>query len=224
MRKYFFLFLLFGIQVTYTQNRSNIIVVPKGSPLINGSAINQNAWKSANQIKTEIGNEIYLVHDGQYLYFGFRGIYEPWSHLYLNNRSNVQVLHITTAMGRVVYNLNHYGTWQPDRQFNWKVKNIQHDYNISSTTDGKNYIEDEGWTTAINSYKDKKEVVFKIAIKNIDVNNLYLAWVFGFKGTSYLFWPQSLDDDTLKPEVFTGYNPSDLKFDFKSWALLKLAD
>ncbi len=223
MRKYFLIFFLFSIQAVYTQDRNNI-PVPKGPPLIGGSSINHNAWKSSNKIKIDNCNEIYLVHDGQFLYFGFRGIYEPWSHLYINNRSNVHVLHVTAAMGRVIYNVNHYGTWQPDRQFNWKMKNSKHDYAIDNNVDEKNFLEKEGWITAVNSTQNKKEVVFKIAIKNVDVNNLYLAWVFGFKEASYLFWPLSLNDDTLKPEVFTGYNPSDLKFNFKSWAILKLAD
>jgi hypothetical protein len=221
MGKLFVLIFLLASQFITAQREE--IIVPNGLSLISGNSINQNAWKSAYKIKIDNYNEIYFVHDGQFFYFGFRGIYEPWSHLYINNRSNVNVLHVTAAMGRVIYNVNHYGTWQPDRQFNWKMKNTKHDFVINNNVDEKSFLEKEGWITAVNSTSDKKEVVFKIAIKNLDVNNLHLAWVYGLKENSYLHWPTNLNDDTLKPEVFTGYNPSDLKFNFKSWALLKLS-
>ncbi len=73
-------------------------------------------------------------------------------------------------------------------------------------------------------FSNRKEVVFKIALNQLDIKNIYTAFVYGLKGNSYLFWPKSLSDDTLKPEMFTGYKPSDLKFDFKKWAQLMLAE
>lgn len=221
MGKYFLLFLI-PLQFLFAQKNENIIRIPKGSSLANEYSINQNALKSAKQIKLADGGEIYLAHDDEYLYFCFRGVYEPWSHLYLNCRSNVYVLHITPSMGRVTYNMSHYGTWRPDRQFNWKMKSREHDYEENKVVDKKSFLEKDGWITTINSTGEKKEVVFKIALKNYDLNNLYIAWVYGIKGTSYSYWPTTLNDDTLKPEIFTGYNPSNLKFDFYRWALLKL--
>jgi len=214
-------FFLACLQILIAQKSNNVVNVPRGIPLISGLAINPNGWKTAVLLKSNGGDEIYLVHDTEYLYVGFRGVYEPWSHLYLNNRSNLNVLHITPSMGRVVYNMNNYGTWRPDRQFNWKMKDKSVDYETSNI-DPKKFLEKEGWITCINSSGDKKEVVFKINLKNYDKNNLYIAWVYGFKNNSYLYWPLTLNDDTLKPEIFTGYNPSDLKFNLKNWALLKL--
>ncbi len=90
--------------------------------------------------------------------------------------------------------------------------------------DPKKYLDEEGWITSYSFYSDKKEIVFKINLKNYDRDKLFIAFVYGNKENSYLFWPVTLDDDTLKPELFTGYNPVDLKFDFKKWAHLKLLE
>jgi len=221
MLKIFVMFFLFSFQFTFAQRNNEVINVPNGSPLILGNLINQDAWKTARQIKSGGGNEVFVVHDNNFLYVGFRGNYEPWSHLYINNRNSVYVLHITASMGRVVYNLNQYGNWRPDRPFNWKIRKNGQDYENLKLVDSKVFLKKEGWITSVNMNGEKKEIVFKIDIKNFDKNNLYVALVFGFKGTSYLFWPSTLNDDTLKPEIFTGYNPSDLRFNLKNWTLLK---
>lgn len=222
MKKYIPLFLLISFYSLLAQKSTNVITVPKGGTLLSDETINQYVWRSANKLKTINGDEIYLIHDGDYLYIGFRGIYAPWSHLYITNKNKVYVLHVTASMGRVIYSLNHYGTWYPDRRFNWKIRHEEFDPN--KKIDAAQFLKDEGWITSINSAGEKKEVVFKIAMKGFDKRNINIAFVYGLKNNVYEFWPQTLNDDTLKPEIFTGYNPSDLKFDFSKWALLKLAD
>jgi len=224
MKKYFLIFLLMSSYLLFAQKNNNIINVPKGGLLISDNIINHDVWKSARQINIGYGNCIFFVQNGDYLYIGFRGNYEPWSHLYINNRSNVYVLHITASMGRVIYNMNHYGAWQPDRQFNWKLRENGNDYEESGEINPNSFFEKEGWITCNNSEAEKEEVVFKINLKNYDKRNIYVAFVFGLKEKSYLYWPATLKDDTLQPEMFTGYNPSPLMFDFRNWALLKLAD
>lgn len=222
MKKYLPLFLLITFHFSSAQKKDNVINVPKGGSLLTGEVINEYVWQAAVKFKTENGGEVYLTHDGNYLYIGFRGIYEPWSHLYINNRSKVYVMHVTASMGRVVYNMNHYGAWHPDRQFNWKMRHTE--YDPDKKIDAEQFLQSEGWITHTDSRGDKKEVVFKIALKNLDRKNIYTAFVFGFKNDKYMFWPNTLNDDTLKPEIFTGYNPSDLNFDFRKWALLKLSE
>jgi hypothetical protein len=223
MKKFFIIFLLFSFHLSFAQ-KNNIINVPGNGSLISNNSINQNVWKKSHRINIGCGSEICFVHDNNYLYIGFRGNYEPWSHLYINNRSNVYVLHITASMGRVIYNLNHYGTWQPDRQFNWKLRKTGNDFENPKQIDLNSFLEKEGWITYTNSEFEKKEVVSKIDLKNYDKKNLYIAFVFGLKEKAYLYWPPTLNDDTLRPEIFTGYNPSPLMFDFGNWALLKLTD
>jgi hypothetical protein len=224
MKKFFTIFLLLSFHLSFAQKNNNIINVPKGGSLISDNTINNSVWKSAKQINIGDGNCICFVQNGDYLFIGFRGNYEPWSHLYINNRSNVYVLHVTASMGRIIYNMNHYGTWQPDRQFNWKLRKNGSDYEESGEINPDSFFEKEGWITCINSEAEKKEVVYKINLKNYDRKNMYIAFVFGSKDKSYLYWPETLKDDTLRPEIFTGYNPSPLMFDFRNWTLLKLTD
>lgn len=222
MKEFLVILLFISFGFLSAQKNVNIVNVPNGSALLTNGIINENVWNSANKLSTNCGDEVYLIHDEEYLYIGFRGAYEPWSHLYINTRSKVYVMHISPAMGRVVYNMNYYGVWNPDRRFNWKMRHPEYDPN--KKVDTKKFLNDEGWITGINSSGIKKEVVFKIALKTLDRKNIYAAFVYGLKEDSYLYWPRTLNDDTLKPEMFTGYNPSDLKFDFKKWANLKLSE
>ena len=222
MKKYVLLFFLLTFQGFLAQKSPNIVNVPKGGALLSGETMNNYVWRSAIKFNTESGEIIYLIHDNDYLYIGFRGIFAPWSHLYINNRNKVYVLHVTASMGKVVYSMNHYGTWYPDRRFNWKMRHEEYDPN--KKIDDIQFLKEEGWITNVKSDGDKKEVVFKIAIKSFDKKNINIAFVYGLKGNVYQFWPKTLNDDTLKPEIFTGYNPSELRFDFSKWVLLKLAD
>lgn len=182
--------------------------------------MNRGIWNSKTHFNLNDGSEIFLLHDNGYLYVGFRGTYEPWSHFYINKGNDVYVLHPTLAMGRVVYHKDIYGAWEPDRKFNWKLRHPE------QTREGKinreNFFDEEGWITFTSKANNEKQLVFKIALKNFNRNNIHIAFVYGMKDDKYFFWPSTLNDATLKPEIFTGYNPFNLRFNFNLWALLKL--
>ncbi len=121
------LFLVGSLQLFYAQKSNNFFIVPKGEALLTEKSINQNIWKSAAAFNIDNSGKIFIIHDDTFLYVGYRGLYEPWSHLYINNRSNVYVMHVSASMGKVVYNQNDYGRWDPNRQFNWKMKHPEYD-------------------------------------------------------------------------------------------------
>ena len=222
MNKYAAAFLLTALTYAYAQKNNSIITVPQIHPVITDGTIKEQDWNKAKKIALEDGSAVYFGHDKEYLYVGFKGLFEPWGHFYIKNRSNVYVFHPTISMGKVIYQLDRSDIWQPDRRFNWKLK--KDNVNTSNSTESEKFLKEEGWIPYFNAQPGKKELIFKINIKHYDQKNFFVAIVYGYRSPKYLFWPPTLDDATIKPEIFTGYNPSDVRFDFKSWTKLVFAE
>ncbi len=226
MRKYLraisILFLLTFSVVINAQQQNNVINVPRINTAVSVDVHNPNQWKNAKKVTTSDGSEILFQYDGKFLYVGFIGNFEAWGHLYLKSRNEVNVFHVTNAMGKVIYKLDSYDQWQPDRRFNWKMRD--NDLKKYEKRNADLLLEKEGWIANYRKTPTSHGVIFKIDIKNYDKNNIYLAMVYGLRASTFLGFPADLKDDTINPDMFTGYNPADCKFNYKFWVLLKFAE
>ena len=222
MKKYIVVFLFTVSIYAFAQKSGPIITVPRIHPIITDGTIKDHEWNKAKRIVLADGSAILMGHDDEFLYVGFKGLFEPWGHFYIKNRSDVYVFHPTIGMGKVIYKIDRADIWQPDRRFNWKLK--KENVNTANSSESEKFLKEEGWIPYYNTQPGKKELIYKINIKRYDKKNFFVAIVYGFRSPNYLFWPSTLDDASIKPEIFTGYNPADIKFDFKSWAKLQFSD
>lgn len=219
MKKSVPFFFIFNIAISFAQTSSTTLLIPKSnSPNIDGT-IGNNEWKSAVTFTIGGVSQLYLMHDGGYLYIGIKGIFEPWGHLYLRSRSEVSIYHCTSALGKVLYKQERSGLWNTSRKYNWKMKNDE------VTRDGlQRFGNEDSWVASKEFASDNRELEFKISLKNFDVNSFYFAIVCGLKEKKFIKWPNSLNDGTLKIEYLTGHNPINLKFNFDQWGNLNFSN
>lgn len=216
--KLLLIFLLLSGHIT-PQTNSQILSIPReASPEIDGR-LGKSEWNRALKITLDTEREMFLQHDSDYLYVGLKGSVELWGHLYIHCNNIILTFHPSITLGKVLYKKTSYNRWDTDRHFNFNVKKA--DEKSLSSAEKDKFLEKEGWIV-VNNPEGKNELEFKIELRKLGRGNLHIALVYGKQGDQFLFWPDSLDDDAIKPELFTGYNPSDLRFNFKKWAKLSL--
>lgn len=69
---------------------------------------------------------------------------------------------------------------------------------------------------------NKAEVEFQIKLQNPAAKKIRVAVVYAVAENTYHFFPETLADDCLKPELVTGNRVQNVKFDRKQWAEIVL--
>jgi hypothetical protein len=180
--------------------------------------ISEQEWSGAYKQQLSGGGEISLLHDGTDLFIGVSGSKDGWAHVYVSENEQIHVLHASAALGKAVYKRSNAGSWQPVQGFDWALR--QTDRSEETEKARSAYFDAQGWLANNNLTGSGNVLEFKVGSRYIKAGGLKVAVVYSSDGKSLQYWPSSLNDDCLKPELVTGETPSDLKFNQSTWASL----
>jgi hypothetical protein len=156
------------------------------------------------------------LQDGTNLYVGVTGLKDGWAHFYVSDDKEIHVLHASAALGKAVYKTSGVGLWQPVRGFDWSLR--QTDMSEETEKARSAFFDAHGWLANNNLTGSGNVLEFKLGKRFIKADAIRVAVVYSSDGKSLQYWPSSLKDDCLKPELVTGETPSDLKFSQSGWA------
>ena len=191
------------------------VSVPQGqSPIIDGT-FSADEWAGARQEALSDGSELYLVHDGDYLYLGLRsrargnGVVS----ICLDRGQEVAVLHSSAALGTALYEPDGEA-WQQTRPFSWKCRSTGQ--SAAAQAERDRFLEQEHWLANNGNMGTPEEVEYQIAMPE---GGLRLAVTYlgppSFK--SVAAWPAELQDGCRNLELITGPIPERLEFAPGTW-------
>ncbi len=207
----------FVISAKSAKSDSSITEVPRGSTVTIDGKMNEDEWKDALTQDLKNGGSIKLNHDGEFLQIGLNGGKSGLSHVYLTDGKDVFVLHASAALGMAVYR-KEGEMWQPIQKFKWELRDQTANSEASSA-----YLKTNGWLASVTA-TSSNEREYRVSMKFKDGDNFRLVAVYVGNPTSPQFFPNTIADDTLKPQLLFGSEPANLNFKFEQWATLKLKD
>lgn len=211
------LLILISFTTIISQNKS-ALNIPKGKAVTINGKISEDEWKDALVCNLTGGGKLFLMHDGKYFYAALQGTNNGWGHLYVANKENVNVLHASAALGKVVYVKDSASAYQPRRNFTWSLR--QTDNSEETNQARQKFLDEEGWLANNNRTANANELEYKIALDFFDGSSPRIAVVYANTPDEFLFFPKALNDDCLKKELVFGSTPADLHFNFSVWQLL----
>jgi hypothetical protein len=193
--------------------------VPLGqSPTIDGT-FSPDEWAGARQEALSDGSELYLLHDGDYLYLGLRSATRGNGvvSICLDRGQAVAVLHSSAALGTAVYEPDGE-EWQQTRPFAWKCRSI--DKSAAAQQERDRYLEQEGWLANNGNMGTPEEVEYRIAMPEGGLR-LAVTYLGPPSYNSVAAWPASLNDGCRNLQLITGPIPKRLEFAPGTWVAVQ---
>lgn len=175
-------------------------------------------WKSAQRFDLTNKGSLYLLRNKSTLFIGLKGNESGWAHVYFFYSDTVHVLHASAALGAVKY-FKKENEWYPIQPFKYSFRDTI--YNKAIAAKQEQYFARNGWVANNNNIGTGMILEFKIDLSRWDNKHLQLAFVFLADSKKPQYFPRTLLDDTLMEELVYGNTPDSLRFDTKSWYLLK---
>ncbi len=222
--RFLFLAIIFVVSIVAAvgQTQSKVNLRATRAATIDGK-IDEIEWRRAAEFPLAGGGQIYLKHDGTYLYVALRGDKSGFAQIYLKEpgeTSDVAVIHASAALGRSFYKVDANKKWQPDHGFVGDIR----DKTLNSESQKKldDYLERNGWVANNNFMGTPREIEFKIKMPGA-AKQFYLAAIFVADGVEPRVFPATLADDCSKNQrLVGGWMPADVKYDFSQWAVINI--
>jgi len=209
---------VFISSIFITAEGQKTVKISGSSAATTDGKIEEMEWKDASAFDLKGGGKVFFKHDGSFVYVAIRGIKSGWTHLYLSETEdkNISVLHASAALGKVVYQKDKENLWQPLNVFSWELRDRT--FNDDVRQKMADYAAKNFWTANNNNMGNKAEVEFQIKLQNPSAKKFRVAVVYAVAENTYHFFPETLADDTLKPELVTGNRVENVKFNLNQWA------
>jgi hypothetical protein len=192
------------------------------SAAVTDGKIEDAEWKDASGFDLTGGGRVFFKTDGNLVYVAVRGIKPGWLHLYLSEAEDkdIQVLHASAALGRVVYRKDKAGLWQPLNEFSWELRDRAFSDEVRQKQ--ADYLTKNYWVANNVNMGNRAEVEFRIKLQNPKAKKFRLAVVYAVDRNVYHFFPAGLSDDSLKAELVAGNRVENVKFVPSQWAEISL--
>lgn len=203
-------------------SKDKLVNIVQSDSATTDGKIEETEWKDASVFDLTGGGKVFFKHDGNYVYVAVRGVKAGWTHLYLSEGENadISVLHASAALGKVVYRKDKDNLWQPLNDFSWELRDrIFTDEVRQKMAD---YAAKNNWAANNTNMGNRTEVEFQLKLQNPANKKFRLAVVYAVDQKTSHFFPESLTDDSLKPELVAGNRVQNVKFDRKQWAEIVL--
>ena len=192
-----------------------VVDVPLGlSPILDG-VLEPGEWAGALQDDLSDGGELFLMHDGEYLYVGIRASAKGSGvgSICIDRGQQVAILHSSAALGTAIYE-NDGAEWQQIQEFSWYCRSTGS--SAAAQDERSEFLQTEGWLANIGRMGVPEEVEYQIAMPE---GSLRLAVTFLGPPSfdSVAAWPQDLVDDCQNIELITGPVPEHLQFSPQTW-------
>lgn len=195
-------------------NNSSEIDVPKRAAITVDGKMNEDEWKDALTLDLKGGGQLKLSRNGEFLQIGIRGGKAGLSHVYLTDGKDVFVLHASAQLGMAVYR-KEGEVWQPIQKFKWGLRDQAGNHPGSLA-----YLKTNGWLASV-TVEPSNEREYKVSTKFKDGGKFRLAAAYVGNPMSPQFFPNTITDDTLKPQLLFGSEPVNLHFKLEQWAVFK---
>ena len=193
--------------------------VPETNSVVIDGNLAEDEWQNALKKELVGGGELFLQHDGNFLYVGVHGTSHGWCHVYVTVGDTIFVHHASAALGTMTYLLKGE-RWQPQQTFAWELRERTLTPQVEAARAA--YLKSKGWLANNMNTGTPGIIEFKIACRFLKGELVRLAVAFASDAASPQYWPQTLADDCLKHELIFGSAPGDLKFNRESWAKLQM--
>lgn len=222
MRRIFGIAIIVSSIFTFAAQAQKKIKIPYSDSAATDGKIGEAEWQDASGFDLKGGGRVLLKHDGNYVYVAIRGVKAGWTHLYLSEdkRDEIDVLHASAALGKVVYKKDKENLWQPLNTFSWELRDRTFTDEVRQKM--ADYVARNNWTANNNNMGNTAEVEFQLKLKSAVNKKFRLALVYAVDRTTSYFFPENLADDTLKPELVAGNRVENAKFDVRNWAEISL--
>lgn len=191
--------------------------IPTGGAITLDGTLDETEWWGAVRQPLEGGGEVWLRHDGAFLYVGVRGTAEGWSHVYVPHPDTVRVLHASAALGTAIYRPQG-AAWEPVQAFDWAVR--APDLGPEAQAARAAFLGAHGWVASTNRMGTPTDIEFQIDRRLFAADDPRLAVVYASDAEHPHFWPASLADDTRRAELIFGTTPAGLRFEPAQWTTL----
>jgi len=218
------LYILIVISAAFLNVRAQTVKLAPVSPAaitIDGR-IEDAEWKEASAFDLTGGGRVFFKTDGNLVYVAVRGIKPGWLHLYLSEAEDkdIQVLHASAALGRIVYRKDKAGLWQPLNEFSWELRDRAFSDEVRQKQ--ADYLTKNYWVANNVNMGNRAEIEFRIKLQNPKAKKFRLAVVYAVDRNVYHFFPAGLSDDSLKAELVAGNRVENVKFVPSQWAEISL--
>ena len=210
------------LSISLNSPAQKTIKIPSSNPATTDGKIEETEWKDAAVFDLTGGGKVFLKHDGNYVYVAVRAVTGGWAHLYLNEGENadVSVLHASAALGKVVYKRDQNNLWQPLNSFSWELRDRIFTEEVRQKM--ADYVSKNNWAANNVNMGNRTEVEFQLKLSEPAAQDLRVAIVYAVDRNTSYFFPESLADDCLKPELVAGNRVENVKFDLSQWAKISL--
>ena len=221
MRKIFIVAVIISSIFVNSQAQQKVKISRSEPPTTDGK-IEETEWKDASVFDLTGGGKVFFKHDGKYVYVAVRAVKAGWTHLYLSEaeKREISVLHASAALGKVVYRKDKENLWQPLNDFSWELRDRA--FTVEVQRKMADYVAKNNWAANNNNMGNRTEVEFQIKLQNASNKKFRMAIVYAVDRTTSHFFPNTLNDDCLKPELVAGNRMQDVKFDRNGWAEIVL--
>jgi len=170
-------------------------------------------WKSADSFALDKGGTLRLKKDQSFLYIGLTGNDEGWSHVYLQKKDTIFVLHASAALGTAIY-VNDGVRWNRVQTFQWGFKAMVYNDGTKKVMD--DFLKANRWVANNNNIGTGKTLEYKIDLSAFNGIEK-IAFVFAADANEPHFFPKGLKDATISTDLVYGNPPDMLRFDPGSW-------
>ena len=198
-----------------TTTSGRAVNVPLGlSPILDG-VLEPAEWDGALQDNMSDGSELFLMHDGEYLYAGIRASAKGSgvASICIDRGEQVSVLHSSAALGTAIYEED--GTeWQQIQAFSWRCRSTGK--SAAAQDERSEFLQAEGWLANNGRMGAPEEVEYQIAMPE-GALRLAMAFLGPPSFDSVAAWPQDLGDGCQNMELLTGPIPERMQFSPQTW-------
>jgi hypothetical protein len=198
------------------------IQVPAVAPPSLDGVLGLDEWAGAYQDELSDGGELYLMHDGDYLYLGLRasGAGSGVGSVCVVRGDEVMILHSSAALGTAVYEKGETG-WQQTQGFSWRCRSTSDAPSAQEERD--RFLQEEGWLANNGRMGAPGEVEYRIAMPEGSLR-LAVTHIGPPDFQAVARWPPDLDDDCGNVQMLQGPIPEQAQFTPETWITIGLAE
>lgn len=190
--------------------------VPASNSIQLDGIINDSEWKNAKEYSLTGGGKLYVKKENKELYIAMAGNKQAWAHVYLYRSDTIQVFHASAALGEAKY-IKQNSLWRNIQTFQWALR--EKEYNDDLVKKQQDHFQKHGWVANNNSMGNGLTFEFKLNLFHpIPVS---FACVLAEVPLELHYFPGSLSDNTILPQLVQGNTPDSLQFDPVSWEIVK---
>jgi len=195
------------------------VVVPPGSEAIIDGVLKPEEWESALRVDLVGGEQLFMMHEGGYLYLGIRAKPEPVTSICVDQSDRVSILHSSAALGTSIYQQG-ATNWEQIKDFEWCCRDTT-DSPQAQEARQKHLLQYE-WVASNGRMGNPDEVEYQIAMPD-DSLRLAVTSIGAPNYSSVISWPEDLVDDCSSLDMIGGPIPEQAQFSVEEWITLTIS-